>query len=135
MSLRTLIPHFVRSLTANGRSLLTARNYKGDLDRFAGYFAEKKTTEVRDLAYDDIMDFLVYYSAGHEPSSTNRMKASVSSFYKYLLTSGHIARIPFLTLEYARVVRPRPSPLTAKETALLRKITSGDPLLHLLHLL
>src|ERR1035437_10352259 len=111
MSIHTLIPHFTRSLTANGRSPLTALNYRGDLDRFARYFSTQKITEVRDLTYDNIMDFLVYHAAGHQATSTNRMKASISAFFKYLLTSGHIARIPFLSLEYAQVVRPRPSPL------------------------
>ena len=115
MNIQETTDRFLTALASSGKSPLTARSYRWDLNRLTTYLAHNPL-DIKDLKYDHLAEFLKDYARrGHSPATVNRMKSSLTALFGYLYESGHISKIPFRKLGHEKIVRRSPRLLAEHE--------------------
>lgn len=93
------------TLRAADRSPATQRAYLADAGAFVRWASERGTTMPSDVSKKDLRDYLVFMTArGDERTSIIRRRASLRSYFAWLVERGHLAGSPA-----ARLLAPRPA--------------------------
>ena len=136
MTLDDAIAHYLRHLAANGCSMHTVRSYRFDLcvlSRFLG----ARGDNVAFITPADLDAFLTAPGAltrpdgaRRAPSTVNRTRATLRSFFRYLQEAGVIGTHPARALRVRQLDAPPPVLLgKTQQSRLLDAIKrSGDPL-------
>jgi integrase/recombinase XerC len=96
---------FGDTLRAADRSAATQRAYLADADAFARWASERGATTPRDVTKKDLRDYLVFMTTrGDERTSIIRRRASLRSYFAWLVERGHLVASPA-----ARLLAPRPA--------------------------
>lgn len=129
MNINEAVAYFIRFLETSGRSPATIRTYSFQLSKFVQFFGENQG--VASLNHDAIIRFLKAGQKKHLSDATlNTVKASLASFFGYLLESDHIQKVPFKKLRYDKIVRKMPRVLTqGEQRAVLAAADRGPGLL------
>lgn len=114
MNLKDGIAKLLLSLQAQSRSPNTIKGYKRDLVHLTRTFGDSK--DVATFQYDEIVSFIAKYSrSGKAPGTVNRMRASINSFFQYLVDAGHLEKPPFRKLQHQKVNHRPPTPLEPED--------------------
>lgn len=100
---RWRIEGFGETLRAQDRSAATARAYLGDVAAFAEWAEARSLAGPDEVTKQDLRDYLLYMTTrGDERSSVLRRRASLRSYFAWLLERGHVMADPA-----ARLLAPR----------------------------
>jgi integrase/recombinase XerC len=120
MLLTTAARRFLTQLEADGRSPLTTRVYRGELDRFIRWAGAKNHVEA--IRPDAIAAYLTAPASRVSPDGTDRSTRTVNRtrtvlrlFFAYLADSGTIRQSPARLLRNGRADRPIPTVLSKDE--------------------
>lgn len=116
MKKRDLIREYLNYLRVEkGLARNSWESYQLDLKRLQE-FAEKKGIDEKDLARNDLREFVASLSReGLSPTSVRRMVSAVRGFYKFLLLDGHIKKHPADDLDSPQKAHYLPRFLTESE--------------------
>ena len=113
-------------LVERGVSARTIRNYGRDLDRLAGYLADRARTIV-DATSDDLLAYLgALQKRGIAPATQALCISAMRQFYLYCYTEKIRADNPAALISRPKTVRPLPKVLTTDEVTAMLEI-SGRP--------
>jgi integrase/recombinase XerC len=94
---------YAATLRAADRALATQRAYLSDAEAFYEWASERGTTSPRQITQKDLREYLVFMTArGDERSSILRRRASLRSYFSWLVERGHVENNPA-----ARLLAPR----------------------------
>jgi integrase/recombinase XerC len=120
MTLRTAARRFLTQLEADGRSPLTIRVYRSELDRFIRWAGKRAHAEA--IRPDAIANYLISPAARVSPDGTkrstrtvNRTRAVLRMLFAYLEDRGTVRRSPARLLRNGRTDRPIPTVLSKEE--------------------
>jgi integrase/recombinase XerC len=120
MLLTTAARRFLTQLEADGRSPLTTRVYRGELDRFIKWAGAKNHADA--IRPDAIAAYLTAPASRVSPDGTDRSTRTVNRtrtvlrlFFGYLADSGTIRQSPARLLRNGRTDRPIPTVLSKDE--------------------
>ncbi|MBM4352704.1 MAG: tyrosine recombinase XerC [Deltaproteobacteria bacterium] len=97
-----------------GYSRHTLRNYVGDIEALADFLAKRHSGLAR-ATRRQLREFLGNEAHGHRPATVARRKATIRTFYRFLVREGVIAENPAAVLPSPRLPRPLPKALTQRE--------------------
>jgi integrase/recombinase XerD len=110
-----------------GASTLTADAYGRDLARFAVYVRLKGAKTIPEVSATMLRNYLYHLKdLGLAPASIRRNVSAVRSYFRFLLSEGHVVRDPSERLETPRRWRDLPDVLTAQEVSTLLDAPSLD---------
>ncbi len=93
------------TLRAADRSASTQRAYLADARAFVRWAGERGTTKPSDVTKKDLRDYLVFMTRrGDERTSIIRRRASLRSYFAWMVERGHLLSSPA-----ARLLAPRPA--------------------------
>jgi integrase/recombinase XerC len=93
------------TLRAADRSPATQRAYSSDARAFVDWAGERGATSPGDVTKKDLRDYLLFMTTrGDERTSIIRRRASLRSYFAWLVERGHLAASPA-----ARLLAPRPA--------------------------
>ena len=96
---------YARTLRAADRSPATQRAYLGDLHQFIAWAEERRWTEPTAITKLVLREYLAFMTArGDERASIARRRASLRSYFSWLVERGHLVESPA-----ARLSAPRPN--------------------------
>jgi integrase/recombinase XerC len=120
MTLRTAAHRFLRQMEADGKSALTIRVYRSELDRFLAWAGPR--VDVRRVRPQTIARYLTSPESLVSPDGTkrsvrtvNRTRTVIRLLFGYLAETGTIRRSPARVLKNARTDPPIPLALTDEE--------------------
>jgi site-specific recombinase XerD len=131
MLLATAAARFLTQLEADGRSPLTARVYRSELERFIRWAGAKNHVEA--IRPDAIAAYLTAPASRVSPDGTDRSTRTVNRtrtvlrlFFSYLADRGTIRQSPARLLRNGRTDRPIPTVLSkTEEKRLLAALDAG----------
>ncbi len=95
--------NYADTLRAADRALATQRAYLSDLEAFVAWAGERGLRSPGEITQKDLRDYLVYMTTrGDERSSVLRRRASLRSYFSWLVERGHLSANPS-----ARLLAPR----------------------------
>jgi integrase/recombinase XerC len=96
---------YARTLRAADRSPATQRAYLGDLHQFIAWAEERRWTEPTAITKLVLREYLAFMTLrGDERASIARRRASLRSYFSWLVERGHLVESPA-----ARLSAPRPN--------------------------
>jgi integrase/recombinase XerC len=97
------LDNYADTLRAADRAAATQRAYLGDAEAFVEWASERGTVKPGEITQRDLRDYLVFMTnRGDERSSILRRRASLRSYFSWLVERGHIGSNPA-----ARLLAPR----------------------------
>lgn len=100
---RWRVEGFGETLRAQDRSVATTRAYLADATAFSRWAEEREVLGPEAVTKQDLRDYLLFMTTrGDERSSVLRRRASLRSYFAWLLERGHVALDPA-----ARLLAPR----------------------------
>jgi integrase/recombinase XerC len=101
---------YADTLRAADRAEATQRAYVSDATAFVSWASGRATKDPAEITKKDLRDYLVFMTArGDERTSILRRRASLRSYFSWLVERGHLSASPA-----ARLLAPRPSPQLPK---------------------
>lgn len=95
---------YVDTLRAADRAEATQRAYSSDATAYVRWSLERGTLSPNDVTKKDLRDYLVFMTTrGDERTSIIRRRASLRSYFSWLVERGHLTSSPA-----ARLLAPRP---------------------------
>jgi len=115
--LNQLIDRFLTYLTAvKGLSKNTLESYGRDVLKFVVFLEEKNITDIDQVVYNHILDFLTYLKErGLRPKSISRALISIRQFFKFLLTERLIESDPAFLIRTPKIKRVLPEVLSLED--------------------
>ena len=112
-----LIDRFLTYLTAvKGLSKNTLESYGRDVLKFVVFLEEKNITDIDQVVYNHILDFLTYLKErGLRPKSISRALISIRQFFKFLLTERLIESDPAFLIRTPKIKRVLPEVLSLED--------------------
>ena len=96
---------YADTLRAADRAAATQRAYVSDAKAFVAWASERDATGPSEITKKDLRDYLVYMTArGDERTSIIRRRASLRSYFAWLVERGRLSTSPA-----ARLLAPRPA--------------------------
>ncbi|MFR9652162.1 MAG: tyrosine-type recombinase/integrase [Rikenellaceae bacterium] len=94
-------------------SILTLRNYRADIERFARWlmqYHQDESITIEQATIDDIRAWIIYRVEEDRiaPASMNRELATLRSLYKWAVARNHITANPIRTIKALKVAAPLP---------------------------
>ena len=123
-----LIDKFIEYLDIERNySYYTCINYQNDLIKFYKFLQDKKITNIKNVTYQVIRDYLNYlYIKKEATKSVTRNISSLRSFFHYLQGEGIIESNPMTLVSNPKQDKKLPHYLTYDEIEELLRVTSGD---------
>lgn len=101
-----------------GYSRHTLRNYLGDMEALANFLARRHSGLAR-ATRRQLREFLGLEAQGHRPATVARRKATIRTFYRFLVREEVIAENPAAILPSVKLPKPLPKALTQREAEAL----------------
>ena len=99
------LTNYADTLRAADRSPATQRAYVADANAFVHWASERGSSQPADITKKDLRDYLVFMTnRGDERTSIIRRRASLRSYFSWLVERGHLSASPA-----ARLLAPRPA--------------------------
>ena len=90
--------------------------YRGDLQKFFAFLAEKGRKKLKDVTQDDVVDFLAsLYKLGQDSRSVARRLVTVRNFFRFALAEGEVSADPSMHLESPKLRKSLPGFLRVEE--------------------
>ncbi|HEY5112156.1 MAG TPA: tyrosine-type recombinase/integrase [Acidimicrobiales bacterium] len=97
--------NYADTLRAADRSVATQRAYNSDARAYVRWSMERGTRSPIEVTKKDLRDYLVFMTnRGDERTSISRRRASLRSYFSWLVERGHLTSSPA-----ARLLAPRPA--------------------------
>lgn len=78
-------------------SSLTISNYKRDIEYFFSFLQDKKITNIKNVKYNDIRNYLIHlHDHQYSKKTVSRYISSLRTFFKYLYIEGDICNNPMI---------------------------------------
>ena len=114
-----LLDRFRTYLTVErGYSRHTLRNYLADMEALADFLARRHSGLAR-ATRRQLREFLGLEAQGHRPATVARRKATIRTFYRFLVREEVIAENPAAVLPSVKLPKPLPKALTQREAEAL----------------
>jgi len=98
------LANYADTLRAADRSVATQRAYNSDARAYVRWSMERGTLSPIEVTKKDLREYLVFMTnRGDERTSISRRRASLRSYFSWLVERGHLASSPA-----ARLLAPRP---------------------------
>ena len=119
MRLNKAIRLFCDNLLVSGKSQYTIRTYSYNLNRLTGFIG---SPDMQGITQEKLQSFLAsLVQRGLSAASLNQCKASLRSFFEYLIDSGYLEKNSMSLIKNQRIPAPETSFLTKEEVDKLRK--------------
>lgn len=118
-AIRDSIALYLAELARRGASKHTIRNYRSDLEQFAGYFEAPDTAPpaIEQLDVELLREWLAsLYDAGLDPVSVRRKLAALRAMFQFLLLEGKIDRNVTARLRLPKAAQRLPAVMSAEKT-------------------
>ncbi len=126
-TLKNLLPKFVESLNARGRSPATVLAYRSDLEQMVDFLTKKsKVTpdQVQSSDLDSFRDTLL--ADKYTPKSVSRKLNAVKTFFRWLIDQNLITSDPSATVAHPKIESTLPKFLNQLEYRALRDVVRTD---------
>ena len=111
-----------------GFSVHTLRNYLADLNALADFLAHRRSS-LASANPKALREFIGLQAVRYAPATVARRKATIKTFYKFLVREGELRDSPAALLPATRLPKPLPGVLTRGEAETLMEGGAGlDPL-------
>ncbi len=111
-----------------GYSVHTIRNYFADLNALADFLAHRRSS-LAGANPKALREFIGLQAVRYAPATVARRKASIKTFYRFLVREGELKDSPAALLPSTRLPKPLPGVLTRGEAESLMAGRAGtDPL-------
>ncbi|MHC4620919.1 MAG: tyrosine-type recombinase/integrase [Planctomycetota bacterium] len=118
---------FLDHLSGLNRSEHTITAYGKDLEQFTTFLAEKGVTDVTDITPDHISGWLASLAKVQiSGTSRNRKFYALNSFFKHLVATGKLDRLPTAGLQAPKVEQRETRVLTTTEIKALQGVCRDD---------
>ena len=105
--------HWLRE--EKGRTDRTIQAYRFELDRFGRYLEEHHMDDLSKVDRDHVREFLSELGRTNGPKARTRTLSVLRSLYAYLLREGWVIKDPTSGIDFPKVQKKDPSPLSAKQ--------------------
>ncbi len=106
-----------------GYSRHTLRNYLADIEALADFLARRSSSLSR-ATRRQLREFLGMEAQGHRPATVARRKATIRTFYRFLVREEVIEENPAAVLPAIKLPKPLPKALTQREAEALMDQTA-----------
>ena len=97
----------------------TLSSYIRDLNQFQAWLMQQGPMDLRKVKKENVAEYLQYLTdQGKSPATVTRGRASLKSFYAYMVQTGQMKANPAKTVASVKVDRKVPEILTSKEVEL-----------------
>jgi integrase/recombinase XerD len=114
--------HWLRE--EKGRTARTIDAYRFELDRFRGYLAKHGVKDSSQVDREDIRDLLSKLGQTNGPKARTRTLSVLRSWYAYLLREGCVIQDPTSGIDFPRIQRKDPAPLSERQIKHLLSVLS-----------
>jgi site-specific recombinase XerD len=126
-ALKNLLPKFIESLKAKGRSPATALAYRADLEQLVTFLHGKNRVLPEQVLTTDLETFRDGLLAEkYTPKSVSRKLNAVKTFFRWLISENHITSDPSLSVAHPKIEASLPKFLSPLEYRALRDVVRGD---------
>jgi site-specific recombinase XerD len=126
-TLKSLLPKFVESLTAKGRSPATVLAYRSDLEQMVDFLIKKERAtpdQVQSTDLDSFRDTLL--NDKYTPKSVSRKLNAVKTFFRWMIDQNLITSDPSSTVAHPKIDSSLPKFLSQLEYRALRDVVRTD---------
>lgn len=125
--LKNLLPKFIESLKAKGRSPATCLAYKSDLDQLIDFLIKKNKVLPEQVYSSDLDSFRdTLLSEKYTPKSVSRKLNAVKTFFRWLVTENVLANDPSVSVAHPKIVNSLPKYMSQIEYRALRDVSRND---------
>lgn len=105
-----LLSEFLNYLTYEKKySSLTISNYKRDIEYFFLFLQDKKITNIKNVKYQDIRDYLIHlHNHQYSKKTVSRYISSLRTFFKYLYVEGNVSSNPMVLVSNPKLDKRLP---------------------------
>lgn len=90
-------------------SSLTISNYKRDIEYFFSFLQDKKITNIKNVKYNDIRNYLIHlHDHQYSKKTVSRYISSLRTFFKYLYIEGDICNNPMILVSNPKLDKRLP---------------------------
>lgn len=90
-------------------SSLTISNYKRDIEYFFSFLQDKKITNIKNVKYNDIRNYLIHlHDHQYSKKTVSRYISSLRTFFKYLYIEGDICNNPMILVSSPKLDKRLP---------------------------
>lgn len=90
-------------------SSLTISNYKRDIEYFFSFLQDKKITNIKNVKYNDIRNYLIHlHDHQYSKKTVSRYISSLRTFFKYLYIEGDIYNNPMILVSNPKLDKRLP---------------------------
>ena len=107
-----------------GFSVHTIRNYLADLNSLADFLSHRRSSLAR-ANRKALREFIGLQAVRYAPATVARRKASIKTFYRFLVREGELPESPAALLPATRLPKPLPGVLTRGEAEALMEGGAG----------
>jgi site-specific recombinase XerD len=125
--LKNLLPKFIKDLEEKGRSQSTILAYRADLEQLVSYLEEHGKGLPTDVSKEEIEAFRdTLLNKKYTPKSVSRKLNAVKTFFRWLVTEGHISLNPSEDVSHPKIQQVMPKFLSPLEYRALRDVVRDD---------
>lgn len=126
-TLKNLLPKFIESLKAKGRSPATVLAYRSDLVQLVDYLIKKEKVTPEQVRPDDLDSFRDTLLADkYTPKSVSRKLNAVKTFFRWMISENVMTSDPSLSVAHPKIENALPKFLSQLEYRALRDVTRSD---------
>jgi integrase/recombinase XerD len=126
-TIKNLLPKFVESLKAKGRSPATVLAYRSDLEQLVEFLIKKEKVtpdQVKPEELDSFRDTLL--ADKYTPKSVSRKLNAVKTFFRWMIDQNLITSDPSSSVAHPKIENVLPKFLSQIEYRALRDVTRSD---------
>lgn len=126
-TLKSLLPKFIESLSAKGRSPATVLAYRSDLEQLVDFLTKKQRAtpdQINSTDLDSFRDTLL--ADKYTPKSVSRKLNAVKTFFRWMIDQNLITSDPSATVAHPKIESSLPKFLSQLEYRALRDVVRTD---------
>jgi len=126
-TIKNLLPKFIESLNARGRSPATVLAYRSDLTQMVDFLIKKEKVLPDQVRSDDLDSFRDTLLADkYTPKSVSRKLNAVKTFFRWMITENIIVSDPSSSVAHPKIENSLPKFLSQLEYRALRDVVRSD---------
>jgi site-specific recombinase XerD len=126
-TLKNLLPKFIESLKAKGRSPATVLAYRSDLEQLVEFLIKREKVVPEKIRPDDLDSFRdTLLNDKYTPKSVSRKLNAVKTFFRWMISENVISSDPSSSVAHPKIENSLPKFLSQLEYRALRDVVRGD---------
>lgn len=126
-TIKNLLPKFIESLKAKGRSPATVLAYRSDLDQLVEFLIKRNKATPDQILGSDLDAFRDTLLADkYTPKSVSRKLNAVKTFFRYMIGENVISSDPSASVAHPKIENALPKFLSQLEYRALRDVVRND---------